>query len=93
MKGTPGWGRWPAEDAAEARALMESAKDRAEHVMIVDLLRNDLGRFAPAGHVAVRELRTLERYHTVWQLTSAITADGCEYRSGRFRRPIPRRGR
>lgn len=75
MKGTRSRGRWPAEDAAQAAALVASGKDQAEHVMIVDLLRNDLGRLARPGTVTVRDLATLERYHTVWQLTSTIAAD------------------
>lgn len=78
MKGTRPRGRWPEEDAAQAMALTRSAKDDAEHVMIVDLLRNDLGRVARAGTVAVRDLRTLERYPTLWQLTSTIDAEGCD---------------
>jgi para-aminobenzoate synthetase/4-amino-4-deoxychorismate lyase len=74
MKGTRPRGRWPAEDGAQADALVDSAKDRAEHIMIVDLLRNDLGRLARPGTVTVDDLATIERYHTVWQLTSTISA-------------------
>ena len=75
MKGTRPRGRWPAEDSAQAQALVQSGKDQAEHIMIVDLLRNDLGRLARPGTVCVRDLATVERYHTVWQLTSTIAAD------------------
>src|SRR5262249_33241719 len=51
-----------------------SAKDRAENVMIVDLLRNDLGRIAEFGSVEVPELFALERYGNLWQMTSEVTA-------------------
>jgi para-aminobenzoate synthetase component 1 len=72
MKGTRPRGRSVAEDDDLARELLQSAKDRAENVMIVDLERNDLGRVCKYGTVKVRELWTLERYATVFQLTSTI---------------------
>ncbi|MEN8041360.1 MAG: aminodeoxychorismate synthase component I [Actinomycetota bacterium] len=75
MKGTARRGRWAEEDAAIRDALSESSKDRAENLMIVDLLRNDLGRVAEFGSVNVDELLTLEKYGTVWQMTSQISAD------------------
>ncbi|MBT8132631.1 MAG: aminodeoxychorismate synthase component I [Gammaproteobacteria bacterium] len=75
MKGTAPRGRWSAEDHAFAARLHSSEKDRAEHLMIVDLLRNDLGRIAESGTVSVEELLKLEQYATVWQLTSLIAAD------------------
>lgn len=74
MKGTFPRGRTPDEDAAHARWLRASVKDQAENLMIVDLLRNDLGRIAACGSVRVAELFRLERYPTVWQLTSEIGA-------------------
>lgn len=74
MKGTAARGRWAEEDAGRAAALAESAKERAENLMIVDLLRNDLGRVAHPGSVAVTDLFRAERYSTVWQLTSTIAA-------------------
>ncbi|MEV6492596.1 aminodeoxychorismate synthase component I [Actinoplanes sp. NPDC051633] len=74
MKGTAARGRTPDEDREQARRLRASAKERAENVMIVDLLRNDLARVAQVGSVEVTELCALERYPTVWQLTSEITA-------------------
>jgi para-aminobenzoate synthetase component 1 len=72
MKGTRPRGRSAAEDDDLARELLQSAKDRAENVMIVDLERNDLGRVCKYGTVKVRELWTLERYATVFQLTSTV---------------------
>lgn len=75
MKGTIGRGRWQQEDVARAQELRDSTKARAENVMIVDLLRNDAGRIARTGSVHVQELFTLERYPTLWQMTSAIEAE------------------
>ncbi len=74
MKGTAARGRFAAEDAERADTLVHSEKDRAENVMIVDLLRNDLGMLAEPGSVEVPRLFELERYETVWQLTSTVTA-------------------
>jgi para-aminobenzoate synthetase/4-amino-4-deoxychorismate lyase len=75
MKGTAPRGRWLAEDEEAAAGLVASAKDRAENAMIVDLLRNDLGRIAKTGSVEVARMFEPERYETVWQLTSTIGAD------------------
>lgn len=75
MKGTAPRGRWPAEDRALARNLAGSEKDRAENLMIVDLLRNDLGRVASFGSVRVRDLFRVERHPTVHQMTSTVTAE------------------
>lgn len=74
MKGTIRRGRWSAEDEQMAQTLLASAKDRAENVMIVDLLRNDLGKVSQAGSVNVARLFELERYPTLWQLTSTVEA-------------------
>ena len=74
MKGTAPRGRWPGEDLGNREALRSSPKERAENVMIVDLLRNDLGRIAKVGTVEVPALFEAERYPTVWQLTSTIAA-------------------
>jgi para-aminobenzoate synthetase/4-amino-4-deoxychorismate lyase len=74
MKGTAARGRTTAEDAERCARLVGSEKERAENLMIVDLLRNDLGRVAEVGSVQVPALFTPERYETVWQLTSEVTA-------------------
>jgi para-aminobenzoate synthetase component 1 len=72
IKGTRPRGRTAAEDTALAEELRHSIKDKAEHVMIVDLERNDLGRVCRFGTVRVRELMTLETYATVFHLTSTV---------------------
>ena len=74
MKGTRSRGRWPAEDAARAAALVASGKDRAERVMIVDLLRNDLGRLARPGTVTVQ---------VIWPPLSGTTRCGNSPRPSR----------
>lgn len=74
IKGTRRRGATPAEDARAAQALLASTKDAAEHVMIVDLERNDLGRIAEVGTVRVEELAALESFAQVHHLTSTITA-------------------
>jgi para-aminobenzoate synthetase/4-amino-4-deoxychorismate lyase len=73
MKGTAPRGRTPDEDAAARAALLASAKERAENVIVVDLLRNDVGRVATTGSVRADVLCRAERYETVWQLTSDVT--------------------
>ncbi len=74
MKGTRPRGRWSGEDRLLADELTNSPKDRSENAMIVDLLRNDMGRLSAPGSVRVRRFATLEQYPTVWQLTSTITS-------------------
>jgi len=73
MKGTRRRGRWLEEDQKAANTLAASEKDRAENLMIVDLLRNDIGRIAEHGTVHTPHLFEIERYPTVWQMTSTIT--------------------
>jgi para-aminobenzoate synthetase/4-amino-4-deoxychorismate lyase len=75
MKGTIARGRTLDADEAAAARLAASRKDRAENAMIVDLIRNDLGRVAVPGSVHPTELFTTERYDTVWQMTSRIDAE------------------
>ncbi|MFU1929334.1 aminodeoxychorismate synthase component I [Bordetella hinzii] len=74
MKGTAPRSADPDEDRRVGQALLASEKDRAENLMIVDLLRNDLGRLAQPGSVKVDALFSLERYPTVWTLTSTVSA-------------------
>jgi para-aminobenzoate synthetase/4-amino-4-deoxychorismate lyase len=73
MKGTAPRGRTTAEDREIAGQLQNDAKNRAENVMIVDLLRSDLGRLCAYGSVEVRDLFAVERYPTLWQMTSTVT--------------------
>ncbi len=75
MKGTAPRGRTTAEDAMRASALAASAKDRAENLMIVDMVRNDLGRVAVPGSVRVADLFRVERYPSLFQLTSTVEAE------------------
>jgi len=81
MKGTRPRGRTTAEDREYAEQLQTSPKERAENLMIVDLLRNDMGRIAEFGSVQVPQLFEVERYETVLQMTSTVTA-----------RPLPQVG-
>ncbi|MBU1229814.1 MAG: chorismate-binding protein [Proteobacteria bacterium] len=74
MKGTAPRGGAPGEDAALRAELAQSPKNRAENVMIVDLLRSDLGRVAKAGSVRVSRLFQVEDYPTVFQMTSEVRA-------------------
>jgi para-aminobenzoate synthetase/4-amino-4-deoxychorismate lyase len=74
MKGTARRGRFPEEDRMQRDELYHSEKNRAENLMIVDLLRNDLSRLAQTGTVEVPRLFETERYPTVWQMTSTVTA-------------------
>jgi len=79
MKGTAPRGRWAAEDRDQADRLARSAKERAENLMIVDLIRNDMGRVASVGSVAVPALFEAEQYDTLWQMTSTVE---CRLREG-----------
>ena len=74
MKGTAARGMTWAGDCRIAEELKASAKNRAENVMIVDMIRNDLGRIATTGTVQVQSLFDVERYPTLLQLTSTVSA-------------------
>lgn len=75
MKGTARRAARADDDERVGRDLVESVKDQAENVMIVDLMRNDLSRLARPGGVSVPALFAPERYETVWQLTSTVQAE------------------
>ena len=82
IKGTRPRGQTPEEDAAFRRELEESLKDDAELSMIVDLLRNDLGKVCKARTVKVREHKRLEAYQNVYHLVSIVTGkvrEGCSH--------------
>jgi len=72
MKGTRPRGKTPSEDRQFQEELLQSEKERAELLMIVDLERNDLGRVCEYGSVRVKALRTLETYATVFQTTATV---------------------
>ena len=74
MKGTVHRGRTLREDRDLAAWLQSSEKNRAENLMIVDMIRNDLGRIADTGSVQVRNMFDVERHPTLWQMTSTVTA-------------------
>src|SRR5258708_12658119 len=74
MKGTMPRGRWQDEDQQMISRLRRDPKNRAENVMIVDLLRNDLGKLARAGSVRPITLFDVEVYESVLQMTSTIEA-------------------
>jgi len=76
MKGTIRRGRTRGEDAILSEQLRRSAKDQSENLMIVDMLRNDVGRIAKAGSVEVSSLYEIEKYDTLFQMTSTIEAEG-----------------
>ncbi|MBX7220505.1 MAG: aminodeoxychorismate synthase component I [Blastocatellia bacterium] len=75
MKGTAARAWTQADDLRRAEWLHQSEKNRAENIMIVDMIRNDMGRIARIGSVTVPRLFDLERYPTVWQMTSTVTAE------------------
>lgn len=75
MKGTAPRGLRLEDDQAKADWLHHSEKNRAENVMIVDMVRNDLGRIARLGSVRVPKLFEVEKYRTVWQMTSTVECD------------------
>ncbi|MFC1976003.1 chorismate-binding protein [Chloroflexota bacterium] len=82
MKGTATRGLTLAEDEAQAQWLHHSEKNRAENVMIVDMIRNDIGRIATTGSVRVPRLFDVERYPTLWQMTTTVAATTAASLSG-----------
>ena len=74
MKGTAPRGLMQHDDSKQAEWLYHSEKDRAENVMIVDMVRNDMGRIAETGSVSWESLYEVEKYPTVWQMTSTVRA-------------------
>ena len=74
MKGTAPRGRAPDADERQRKRLEASPKDRAENLMIVDMLRNDVGKIAEVGSIRVPSFFDIETYETVFQATSSITA-------------------
>jgi para-aminobenzoate synthetase/4-amino-4-deoxychorismate lyase len=72
MKGTARRGRTFSEDWQQAEALRNSEKDCAENIMIVDMIRNDIGRIAEPGSVEATSRFDVEKYPTVWQMTSTV---------------------
>lgn len=74
MKGTRPRGRFSEEDARLKQELISSEKDRAENLMIVDMVRNDLGRIAEPGTVVTKRMFSVKRLPTVWQQISSVEA-------------------
>jgi len=72
MKGTVDRGLWYSQDIEQSEWLRQSSKNQAENVMIVDMVRNDIGRVADTGSVTVSELFKIEKYPTLWQMTSTV---------------------
>ncbi len=75
IAGTHPRGATPAEDELRERQLRSDPKENAEHVMLVDLARNDLGRVAQAGSVGVNPYRIIERYSHVMHIVSAVNGE------------------
>jgi anthranilate synthase component 1 len=75
IAGTRKRGATPERDAALAAELVNDIKERAEHVMLVDLARNDLGRVSAPGSVRVVEFGGVERYSHVWHIVSTVTGE------------------
>ncbi len=89
MKGTVARGRTTTEDFEQSQWLRNSDKNRAENVMIVDMIRNDLGKIADVGSVQVPFLFETERYSTLWQMTSTVTATTKASLTGIFQALFP----
>ena len=77
MKGTAARGLGSLEDQSQKRMLFNSEKDRAENIMIVDMIRNDFSKVAKFGSIKVSSQFKVEQHGTVWQMTSSVCADTC----------------
>lgn len=75
MKGTASRGLTNAEDRSRGAWLQGSGKNRAENIMITDMVRSDLGRIARTGSIRTEELCSIEKYPTLWQMTSSVAAE------------------
>lgn len=80
IKGTLPRGKYPKQDERNKGKLLKSIKDRAENLMIVDLMRNDIGRVCKFGSVMVPELFCIETYPTVFHMVSTVMGELCEDR-------------
>ena len=89
MKGTASRGLWFQDDIAKAEWLRQSQKNQAENLMIVDMVRSDLGRVAVHGSVSVTRLFDVERHPTVWQMTSTVEAQASVSLTDCFRALFP----
>jgi para-aminobenzoate synthetase / 4-amino-4-deoxychorismate lyase len=89
MKGTAARGMTTEEDELIRARLQHSVKDRAENIMIADMVRNDVGRIAVPGSVRATSLFETEKYLTVWQMTSTVAAETEASVSGIFRALFP----
>lgn len=89
MKGTVPRGLYARADRDQAEWLRNSAKNRAENLMIVDMVRNDLGQVAETGSVRTCSLFDIEKYPTLWQMTSTVEADTRAGISGIFQALFP----
>ncbi len=89
MKGTAPRGLWPEQDTERAAQTLRSEKNRAENIMIVDMVRNDMGRIAEMGTVRVSNPFAAEKYPTLWQMTSTVTCGTRQSVSEIFRALFP----
>jgi para-aminobenzoate synthetase/4-amino-4-deoxychorismate lyase len=89
MKGTMPRDLTFSKDWKNAEALKNSAKDQAENIMIVDMIRNDIGRIAEAGSVETLSRFDVEKYPTVWQLTSTVRGQALTFAKRQKSRPDP----
>ena len=89
MKGTAARGLWFEDDQIQKNSLICSGKERAENLMIVDMVRNDLGRIAIPGSIHVPFLLEAEKYPTLWQLTSTVVAQTQETLDRIFQATFP----